>query len=68
VTYWYTAYCHRCKSESPPLFVTSFSKVSLYPLDEGRVRAAGEWIEEHGWHEPVILHEDHELHVDARTP
>lgn len=61
MTYWFTAYCEKCKCESPPLFVTSFSKVSIYPFDQDEKRLiAGQWVEEHAFHNPIILHEDDE--------
>lgn len=63
MTYWFTAYCNRCKCESPPILLTFNSKLSLYALDDDAVRKGGEWMDEHGWHEPVILHEDHEMHA-----
>ena len=63
MTYWYTAYCKKCKSHSPPLFVTSFCKVSLYPIEIETLAAAGEWVEVHAIHNPILLHED-----DDKTP
>jgi|GEM_PF-3832582 len=63
MTYWYTAYCEKCKSHSPPLFVSSMSKISLYPFSEDVLKKSHDWVEEHAFHNPIILHED-----DSKTP